>query len=121
MILVSGFFNLALAGDDDAGTLAGGLDKAAKQGGLIAEGQETPTIAFVIGKYVEIASGLLGIAFMIIIVYAGLLWMFSAGQTENVAKARGWMVHGAIGFAICMMAYLASHFAITQIGAIIWP
>jgi len=110
---------MALAGDDDAGTLAGGLDKAAKQGGLIAEGQETPELTFVIGKYVEIVSGLLGIAFMIIIVYAGLLWLLSGGKMENVKKARDWMVHGSIGFAICMMAYLASHFAITQISAIL--
>ena len=112
---------MALAEEDDADTLVGGLDKAAKQGGLIADGQETPQLTFVIGKYVEIVSGLLGIVFMIIIVYAGLLWLLSGGKTENIKKARDWMVHGAIGFAICMMAYLASHYAITQIGAILNP
>ena len=118
IILLSNFvcFNAFSANtDDSSGTLIDGLDKAAKKGGLVKAGEETPTIQAVIGKYIKAGLSLVGLVFMIIIIYAGLSWLTSGGDSEYIKKARSWMIHGAIGFAVTMMAYLATHFAIEQI------
>ncbi len=107
-------FSVVLAGDTTS--LAGGLDKAAKMSGLAVEGADTPTLEYIIGKYVGMAVSFLGIIFMIVVLYGGITWLTSGGNPENVTKARNTLIHGAIGLLVTLMAYQVTHYVIEKIG-----
>jgi hypothetical protein len=95
--------------------LMGGLEGSACGGGL----QSDKTIEEVIGKYIKIFLNFLGIVFMIMIIYSGIIWMTAGGSasgpSENVKKARKTMIHAAIGLAVTLMAFSVSSFVIEKI------
>lgn len=98
------------------GTLMGGLDTAADNSGLIKEGEPEELIAQEIGKYVKIALGFVGIILLIIILYAGIVWMTAGGKTANLDNARKIIISAAIGLAVTLMAYSVTAFVIKRIG-----
>ncbi|OGY42999.1 MAG: hypothetical protein A2Y67_03365 [Candidatus Buchananbacteria bacterium RBG_13_39_9] len=61
------------------------------------------------------AIGLIGIIFTVLVIYAGLLWMFSMGDEEKTKKARGAIISGIIGLLIIFTAYSSSSFIINSI------
>lgn len=97
--------------------LSGGLDKAAKPAGLIPEQAETSTVEGIIGKVIRVGFGMVGIVFLIMILYGGIVWMTAAGAPETTAKARTIMIHSAIGLVVTLIAYQVTYFVITRIGA----
>ncbi len=59
--------------------------------------------------------GLLGVIFLIIIIYAGFLWMTAGGNDDQVGKAKKWLVNGIIGVVIIVGAYAISYFVLNAI------
>lgn len=47
----------------------------------------------------------LGFIFLILIIYAGLMWMLSAGNEEKITKAKGILVSSIIGLVIILLSY----------------
>ncbi len=58
-----------------------------------------------IGKVVGAVLSFLGIAFFILIIYAGFRWMFARGNDQEVAKAKDIIVSAVIGLVIVLSAY----------------
>lgn len=69
----------------------------------------------VIGSIIEIVLGLLGIVFVVLIVYAGFLWMTAGGGAEQVKKAKGILTNAIIGLIITIAAYAISAYVIEAI------
>lgn len=86
------------------------LNSAGTQVGLHA----TP-IPTIVGKLIKIFLGLVGIILLILIVYGGALWAFSAGNEESVKKARSIIFNAVIGLAIVFLAYALSSFIIQKL------
>ncbi len=63
----------------------------------------------IIGRIINIFLGFLGVILLIIIIYAGYLWMTAGGNPEKIAQAKLWIRNAVIGLII-----IASAFAITQ-------
>ena len=64
--------------------------------------------------------GLLGIIFIILMVYAGYLWMTAAGNEDDVKKAKDLIEAAVIGLIIIVAAYSITHFvfnALSKTGA----
>ncbi len=68
-----------------------------------------------IANIVKIALGFLGIIFVILIIYAGFMWMTAAGSEERISKAKKIMIAAIIGVAIVLSAYLITYFVIDQL------
>jgi TRAP-type C4-dicarboxylate transport system permease small subunit len=68
-----------------------------------------------IGKYVRIGLDMMGVVFLIIVLYGGLVWMTAGGKPENVDSARKIIIQGALGLAVTLMAYQLTSFIIKQI------
>jgi Type IV secretion system pilin len=64
-----------------------------------------PGFMSAIANIVRIVLGLLGILFVILIIYAGVLWMTSAGNADQVEKARGIIVQAVIGLVVILASY----------------
>lgn len=58
-----------------------------------------------IGRVVGYALSFLGVAFFVLIIYAGYLWMFSMGNEQTVTKAKEIIIAAVIGLIIVLMAY----------------
>lgn len=56
------------------------------------------------------ALGLLGIIFVILVIYGGFLYMTSAGESDKVKKAKNILTTAIIGVIIIFAAYAVTYF-----------
>lgn len=63
-----------------------------------------------IGKVIGAGLSFLGIAFMILIIYGGFMWMFARGNDQAVGKAKEIIQAAVIGLVIVMSAYAITTF-----------
>lgn len=68
-----------------------------------------------IGNLINIFLSVLGIIFVVMVVYAGYLWMTDAGGGEKVKKAKSLLGTAIIGIVITLAAYAISSFVITSL------
>ena len=84
-----------------------GLDTAAGPTGL-----KNTSIPVFVGKVIGTALSLLGVIFLILIVYGGFLWMTAYGDKTKIEKARDLITNAVIGVVIVVAAYTISSFVI---------
>lgn len=68
-----------------------------------------------IGKIINVAFGLLGIVFVVLILYAGFTWMTAQGDTKAVDKAKTMLTQAVIGLIIMVLAYSITGFVMRSI------
>jgi hypothetical protein len=72
-------------------------------------------VPVLVGRMIQILLGLTGIIFLVIIVYAGIIYMISSGDATKVDKAKKMMTQAVIGLILIVGAYSISTFVITQL------
>jgi isoprenylcysteine carboxyl methyltransferase (ICMT) family protein YpbQ len=70
----------------------------------------------ILGTVVKTALTLVGMIFMILMVYAGYLWLMARGNEEEVKKAEGIIKTSIIGIVVVMSAYAITYFVIAKLG-----
>ncbi len=107
------FLSPVLAAHDSAkSTTVKGLDTAANNGfkgvSLISS---VPNVS---GKFTCLSTGLalsfVGLAFFVLMIYAGFLWMFARGNDQDVQKAKDLIQAAVIGLIIVLAAYAITMF-----------
>ncbi|MFZ2681686.1 MAG: hypothetical protein WAZ14_01150 [Patescibacteria group bacterium] len=94
----------------EAGALTDNLDAVQSNTGLgNKELDET------LGLLINVLLGLLGIIFLVLVIYAGFLWMTAGGDEKNVAKAKQIIITAVIGLVILLSAYAISSFVLDQL------
>ncbi|MEK7103289.1 MAG: pilin [Patescibacteria group bacterium] len=84
--------------------------------GLPGDQQTLPAI---IGRAIQIILSVLGLVFLILVVYGGILWMVAEGDTSKVSKARGLLFHAVLGLIIVLSAFAITSFVLARLtGAI---
>lgn len=68
-----------------------------------------------VAAVVKVILGFLGVIFIILIIYSGILWMTSAGSEEKIGKAKKTIVAATIGLAIVLSAYAITYFVIDKL------
>jgi hypothetical protein len=63
---------------------------------------------------VQLLSMIVGIASVIVIIYAGLKYITSAGEQSRVASAKSTLLYALIGLAVAALAQLMVHFVLFQ-------
>jgi hypothetical protein len=61
-------------------------------------------------RIIKALLGLVGIASLVAFVYAGFIFLISAGSSEQVKKAKDTMVYAVLGIFISMAAYVILNF-----------
>lgn len=88
---------------------------------LEAVGNVTGTVKtelpVLIGKIINTALGLMGIIFVIMVVYAGVLYMTDMGEGKKVDTAKKLLKTSIIGIILIVAAYSISTFIISQISS----
>ena len=62
------------------------------------------------------AIAIAGVIFLILMIYAGFLWMTARGEAPQIKKAQDTMIRAVIGLAIILAAYAITRFIFTAIG-----
>ncbi len=75
-------------------------------------GADLPTI---IGRIISIFLGLLGVVFLILTIYAGVIWMTAGGDDKKVVKAKNILIQATVGIVITLSAYGITTFVINAI------
>ncbi|OGH69360.1 MAG: hypothetical protein A2754_02395 [Candidatus Magasanikbacteria bacterium RIFCSPHIGHO2_01_FULL_47_8] len=101
---------LPLTANAQLGGALGNLDKAVKPTGLSND------LAGSIGTIIKAVLGLVGTIFLVLTIYAGILWMTAAGKEEQIEKAKNIIRATVIGLAIVMSAYAITFFVTSRLG-----
>lgn len=89
-----------------------GLSKVAGYAGL-PTGNLSPQKA--IAQIINIALSVVGSITLLLIIYAGFLWMTSAGSEEKIAKAKKIMGSAVVGLFIVLASYAISSFIVSSL------
>src|SRR3989344_3517193 len=78
-------------------------------------GLGTKPLSVAIAKIIQVALSFLGLIFVILIIYAGFIWLLSAGNEEKIGRAKAIIIAGVIGLTIVLSAYIITIFVINNI------
>ena len=67
-------------------------------------------IGVTVARMLNTVFGLLGIIFVVLLVYAGFLWMTAAGNEQQVEKSKKIMTAAVIGLGIILASYAIAKF-----------
>jgi uncharacterized membrane protein YwzB len=81
---------------------------------VTAGGQET-SLPKLVGNLINVLLSVLGIVFVVLVVYAGFLYMTASGEEDNVKKAKKLLAQSVIGLVIIVAAYAISSFVIDSL------
>ena len=95
---------------DGLGDFSGKTKKLADNAGF--DTQDSTTLLFSIGVFIQVALSLLGVIFLLLTIYAGYLWMTDRGNEQQVEKAKKMLTAAVIGLVIVLGAYAISYFVI---------
>ncbi len=66
-------------------------------------------------RIVQPLLAIVGTLFLLLIIYAGLLWMTAGGVTARVEKAKNILVHSVVGLVIIVAAYSVTIFILESV------
>lgn len=94
-----------------------GVSATAKNAGFIGQPLfGTPnSLNSGIGLIIGALLSLLGVVFLGLTIYGGIMWMTAEGSEERVEKAKGIITSSLIGLVIVLAAYAISVFVITAL------
>ncbi|MFH1254991.1 MAG: hypothetical protein V1667_00760 [bacterium] len=73
------------------------------------------SLASVASSVIRAFLGLLGIIFLILLIYAGYNWMTAQGEEEKVEKAKSTITRAIIGLVIITAAYSITYFVFSSL------
>ena len=88
----------------------------AAYGSAVADEMENENyIGRTVGNIIKIFLSVLGIIFVILLVYGGAIWMMSGGNEERITKAKQVIYRSIIGLIIIAASYGIATFVINSI------
>lgn len=108
--LISGM--LAVVNAEDP-TLKGLNDTAGQIGAFKNSVSDTEAKNFVqtrAGQIIGIVLSFVGVVFLVLTIYAGIMWMTAAGNSQQVDKAKGMLINSIIGLVVIFAAYAITAF-----------
>ncbi|MBI4257120.1 hypothetical protein HY626_03650 [Candidatus Uhrbacteria bacterium] len=72
----------------------------------------TNTLPELIGNIIAVLLSVLGIIFVVLVVYAGFLYLTAGGEPDKVKKAKTLLTQSVIGLIIIVAAYAIAAFVI---------
>lgn len=73
------------------------------------------SIGTIIANIIQVMLGMLGVVFVILIIYSGFSWMTSAGDPEKIKGAQGHLRNAVIGAAIVIGAQIITYWVLHNI------
>lgn len=71
----------------------------------------------VVTNIINWVMGLLGLVAVVVIIWAGFLWMTAGGNEDQLKKAKDKVIQGVIGLVMIMAAWSIAYFVISTVGS----
>ncbi len=69
----------------------------------------------ILGTLINVFLGLLGVVFLLLVLYAGFLWMTAGGDDKQVDKAKKILINATVGLVITLSAFEITTFIVNWI------
>ena len=79
---------------------------------------ENRDVRITVVRFIQIGLTFLGVIAVVIILYAGFLWMTSGGNEEKISKAKKILINAVIGLVIILSAWTITAYLINKISGI---
>jgi uncharacterized BrkB/YihY/UPF0761 family membrane protein len=89
-----------------------GLEETAEAANISTEGGDLPTT---VGSIISIGLGAIGIIFLVLLVYAGFLWMTAMGDPKKVSTAKDLIIAAVSGIIVIVLAYSITSFVLSSL------
>ena len=76
------------------------------------QGQDGDQLPEIVGNLIKIFLSILGVLFVVLMVYAGYLWMNARGNEQQVEKAKNILTQAVIGLIVVLGAYSITFFVV---------
>ena len=106
VVVTLGFPVLASAQFSDQDQLHGAASES------YGDSETTGSLTAIIGSIINVLLSILGLILLLLVIYAGFLWMTAGGNSDQVDKAKKFIVNGVIGLIITLTAYAISNFVV---------
>lgn len=73
------------------------------------------TLPVIVATIIKQAMGLLGVLMVVLVIYAGFLWMTAGGSEEKVSKAKKLLTNAVIGVILIFLAYAITSYVIEAV------
>lgn len=95
-----------------------GLDTAAGQAGFDTTSEESQNIGTYVGaNIITPLFGMLGVIFLVLIIFGGIMWMTGGGNPERIKKAKAILVNSILGLIVILLAYGFTQFLFDALSA----
>ena len=111
LIFLANKASAALFTPETSTKIKGRGDAFGSAAGFASDQKPGSIIAIVITGFL----GLLGVIFIILIIYGGYIWMTAAGDEQKVTKAKDIIKRSVIGLIIIVSAYSITYFVFTSL------
>lgn len=88
------------------------LVNSVSQNAGITSSSDLPTI---IGRIINALLTFLGLIFLVLVLYAGFLWMTAQGDGKQVDKAKDMLKQAVIGLVVIVAGYAISNFVLSSL------
>ena len=89
-----------------ASGMVNSLTSTADSGGFKTSKEDDEyRLSMIVGFVIQAFLGLLGVIFIVLIIYSGYNWMTAGGDSEKVQKAKNTLSQAIIGLIIVVSAY----------------
>jgi hypothetical protein len=95
-----------------------GLAGAAAGTGLATSCTGSECLLSIIGNVINLVLGFLGVVLLVMLLYAGFLWMSSGGDTKGVQAAKTMITNAVAGVIIVAVSYAITAFVLGQLATI---
>jgi len=93
------------------------MTKLGKESGY-AQATSDTTMAETVGVVIGMALSLVGVIFLGLMVYAGIIWMTAQGDAEKASKAKEIIKTCVIGLIVVLAAYSITAFVVPKLVAV---
>ena len=69
----------------------------------------------IVAGIVQVVLGLLGVFFLVLLIWAGFIWMNAQGEESKVEEAKNRITQSIIGLLIVLASYAISYFVVSSI------
>ncbi len=67
------------------------------------------------GQIISVILSFVGVLFLILMIYAGIMWMTASGNDQQISKAKSLMINAIIGIVVVFSAYALTSFVGTAL------